>query len=155
LPARLRNGWLLGKWDEFAGQFFDIWDEERFVKPCLPEREWHPRWLGIDWGFQHNFSCHWFARVKRTTKVYREHVSNLHSAKAQAQEIVDKTPIDERKLIDAIYLSPDAFQQRSEQDSFASMMGEVFRRNGMPYPTPADDDRKHGAQCCYDIMQAN
>jgi hypothetical protein len=77
----------------------------------------------------------------------------LHSARAQAQEIVDRTPIDERKLIDAIYLSPDAFQHRSEQDSFAEQMGEVFVRNGFPYPIEADDNRNHGAQAMYEGFQ--
>jgi len=155
LPQRLRTGWLLGNWDEFAGQFYDIWNPEQYVKRCLPDRDWYPRWLGIDWGFQHPCVCHWMARVGPTTKIYREALSNHHSARAQAQEIVDRTPEEERKQMDAIYLSPDAFQRRSEQDSFADMMGQVFRSNGMPYPTPADDDRQHGAQCMYDLMKSN
>lgn len=153
LPKRLRLGWLLGNWDEFAGQFYDIWDPDRHVKRCLPDRDWHPRWLGIDWGFQHPLACYWFARVGDVTKVYRERVDNLHSARAQAQEIVDQTPDDERKLIDHIYLSPDAFQHKSEQLSFAELMGQVFVANRMPYPEPADDDRQHGAQCMYDLMK--
>jgi len=156
LPARLRSGWLLGKWDEFAGQFFDIYDDTEggpIVKRCTPDRQWHPRWLGIDWGFQHDMACHWNARVGKKTKIYRELVANHRSARSQAQEIVDRTPQEERKLIDAIYLSPDAFQSRSEQDSFAALMGEIFTRYNMPYPTPADDDRKHGAQCMYDLMK--
>lgn len=66
---------------------------------------------------------------------------------------MDKTPEDERKLIDAIYLSPDAFQHRNEQDSYAEQMGSIFRQFGMPYPTPADDDRKHGSQACYELMR--
>lgn len=160
LPQRLRTGWLLGNWDEFAGQFFDNFitdprDSRCHVKRCLPERAWHPRWLGIDWGFQHPMSCHWLSRKDRVTSIYREQVSNLHSARAQAQEIVDRTPLDERKLIDAIYLSPDAFQHRSEQDSFAEQMGEVFTRNGFPYPTEADDNRPHGAQAMYEGFQSN
>lgn len=154
LPHRLRVGWLLGNWDEFAGQFYDIWDIDKHVKRCLPDRAWHPRWLGIDWGFQHPLSCHWFARVGKVTKIYRERVDNLHSARAQAQEIVDRTPEDERKLIDAIYLSPDAFQHKNEQDSFAELMGQVFVHHGLPFPTRADDDRAHGAQCMYDLMKA-
>jgi hypothetical protein len=155
LPHRLRTGWLLGNWDEFAGQFFDIWDEDRFVKRCQPDKSWHPRWLGIDWGFQHPLSCHWLARDGKITKIYREYVANLHSARAQAQEIVDKTPPEERKLIEAIYLSPDAFQKRTEQDSVADQMGEIFRANGMPWPTAADDDRKHGSQLMYELMAAD
>lgn len=154
LPARLRTGWLLGNWDEFAGQFYDIWNPEKFVKRCLPDRDWHPRWLGIDWGFQHPMACYWGARVGKVTRIYRELVANHHSARAQAQEIVDRTEPAERKLIDAIYLSPDAFQKRSEQDSFAAQMGDIFIVNNMPYPTPADDSRIHGAQCMYELMKA-
>jgi hypothetical protein len=157
LPQRLRTGWLLGNWDEFAGQFYDIWEplpSTKFIKRCLPDRNWHPRWLGIDWGFQHPMSCHWMAQVGSVTKIYRELMANHHSARSQAQEIVDRTEKDERKLIDAIYLSPDAFQNRSEQDSFAAQMGDIFTANGMPYPTEADNDRQHGAQAMYELMQA-
>jgi hypothetical protein len=154
LPQRLRTGWLLGNWDEFAGQFYDIWDPAVYVKRCVPDRDWHPRWLGIDWGFQHPMSCHWLAQVGPVTRIYRETVSNHHSARSQAQEIVDRTDKDERKLIDAIYLSPDAFQKRSEQDSFAAQMGEIFQRNGMPYPTEADNSRVHGAQAMYELMKS-
>jgi hypothetical protein len=161
LPHRLRTGWLLGNWDEFAGQFYDIFPAYNpgqlhpYIKPCQPDRSWHPRWLGIDWGFQHPCSCHWFARAGIVTKIYRERMSNHHSARAQAQEIVDAMDRDERKLIDAIYLSPDAFQRRSEQDSFAAQMGEIFQENGMPYPTEADNNRKHGAQAMYEGFKAN
>src|SRR6202142_2925265 len=161
LPQRLRTGWLLGNWDEFAGQFYDLFppyipgESHPYVRPCQPDREWHPRWLGIDWGFQHPCSAHWMARVGAVTKVYRERMSNHHSARAQAQEIVDATEPSERKLVDAIYLSPDAFQKRSEQDSFADQMGHIFTENGMPYPIPADDSRRHGAQALYEGMKAN
>jgi phage terminase large subunit len=154
LPQRLRTGWLLGNWDEFAGQFYDIWDPAKFVKRCVPDRDWHPRWLGIDWGFQHPMSCHWGSQVGPKTVIYRELVSNHHSARSQAQEIVDRTDERERKLIDAIYLSPDAFQKRSEQDSFAAQMGEIFVSNGMPYPTEADNSRAHGAQAMYELMKS-
>lgn len=155
LPHRLRQGWLMGDWNEFGGQFYDVWSYKRFVKRCLPDRDWHPRWLGIDWGFRHPCVCYWNARVGKITKIYREHHQNELSARAQAQQIVDKTPVDERKLIDAIYLSPDAFQKKSEQDSFAELMGSVFQANGMPYPIPADDSRIHGAQCMYDLMKSD
>lgn len=155
LPQRLRVGWLLGQWDEFAGQFYDIWEPRKHVRRCLPDRDWHPRWLGIDWGFQHPFCCHWMSRVGETTKIYREQWGNLKSARTQAQQIVDSMPESERKLIDAIYLSPDAFQQRDENESFAQRMGEVFRRYGMPEPQEADDDRKQGAQHMYDLMKDN
>jgi hypothetical protein len=33
-------------------------------------------------------------------------------------------------------------------------MGAIFTANGMPYPTEADNDRKHGAQAMYELMKS-
>jgi hypothetical protein len=107
LPASLRIGWLLGDWDQFAGQYYDIFDIDRHVAPCEVFDYWIPRWLGIDWGRTHNAVCLWNAQVDRVTKTYREMAMAGRSPKALAQEIVDRTPEDERKRVDAIYLSHD------------------------------------------------
>lgn len=49
---------------------------------------------------------------------------------------MDRTPEDEREHIEAIYLSHDAFAERTSPETNALQMGEVFRANGMPEPTP-------------------
>lgn len=36
LPHDIRMGWLMGKWDQFAGQYFDVWREEFHVAKRRP-----------------------------------------------------------------------------------------------------------------------
>lgn len=153
LPQSMRIGWLLGSMDKFAGQYFDVFDPEVHVSPCHLE-DWHSRWVGIDWGFGHNSAAHWFAQPEhRKTATYREFVANGRSPRALAQEICDRTPEDERKRIETIYLSHDAFAQRTEQKTISDQMGEVFKANHLPFPTMASKDVVGGATLIYDMLK--
>lgn len=158
LPAALRIGWLLGDWDQFAGQYFDVFDVNRHISPCVLN-EWFPRWIGIDWGFAHNSAAYWNAQDGEVTKTYREMVIAGRSPKALAQEIVDRTQkdaqFDERKRIDAIYLSPDAFARKASEETWAMQMGEVFMANGMPEPISADNDTIGGAALLYELLRSD
>ncbi|MBA0087139.1 MAG: hypothetical protein HRJ53_19315, partial [Acidobacteria bacterium Pan2503] len=51
----LRQAWLPGSWDILAGQFFQNWDPDRHVKSFgqVTFEDWQPRWMSIDWGFEH------------------------------------------------------------------------------------------------------
>ncbi len=152
LPAAMRIGWLLGRMDQFAGQYYDIFSPERHIKRVRPE-EWHTRWLGIDWGFAHLATCYWASQLsEQTTGFYREYCASGHSPKALAQEIVDRTPGPERPMVKHIFLSHDAFAQRTEVDTISEQMGQVFRQNGMPYPEMASKDPKGRAALLYDMM---
>lgn len=154
LPQAMRLGHLLGSFDKFAGQYYDVFDVSKHVVPCADLDSWLPRWLGIDWGRTHNAVCLWNAREGVITKTYREMALTGRSPKALAQEIVDRTPEDERKLIDAIYLSHDAFAERTSPDTIASQMGEVFRHNHMPEPTSVDKDVAGGAMLLYEVLRS-
>jgi hypothetical protein len=153
LPHAMRLGHLLGNFDKFAGQYYDNFDPSKHVVPCKDLDDWLPRWLGIDWGRTHNAVCLWNARDGVITKTYREMALTGRSPKALAQEIVDRTPEDERKLVDAIYLSHDAFAERTSPDTIALQMGQIFRANAMPQPTPADKDVKGGAMLLYEVLR--
>lgn len=156
LPESLRPGWLLGNWDKFAGQYYDIFDVSRHVKECRDfEKTWHSRWMGIDWGFKHDFAAGWFARDGKVTRLYKEFVDCGLTPRALAQTIVDKTPEADRKLIEQIYLSPDAWANRTGQDTIVDQMGGVFRMNGMPYPTVAEDDRADGWALIYSGFESD
>jgi phage terminase large subunit len=65
LPEHLRKAFLEGDWNVFAGQYFDIFDYGRHT--ARPEElrlePWYPRWLSIDWGFQHNSAVYWHCAV--------------------------------------------------------------------------------------------
>jgi phage terminase large subunit len=145
LPESLRNGHLLGRWDIFAGQYFDNFDPARHVR--RPEemaiQGWHPRWIAIDWGFRHDAVAHWCAQDGAVTHIYREMVLNHLGPRALAQEIVDRSR-NSLENIDAVFLSPDAFAQRTSEDSVAEQMRHIFLQNGLPSPQRADDDRVGG-----------
>lgn len=141
-------------WDKFAGQYYDVFDQDKHVVPCRSFDYWLARWLGIDWGRTHNAVCLWNAQDGRVTKTYREMAVAGRFPKALAQEIVDRTPGDERQRVDAIYLSHDALAERTSPDTIALQMGEVFRANGMPEPTQADKDVAGGAALLYELLRS-
>jgi len=65
----LRQAWIPGSWDILAGQFFQNWDPARHVKnfnQCVFE-SWQPRWMSIDWGFEHATVALWWTRVRIKT----------------------------------------------------------------------------------------
>jgi len=61
LPEHLRRAFLEGDWNVFAGQYFDVFDYGRHT--ARPEEirlePWWPRWISIDWGFQHPSAVYW------------------------------------------------------------------------------------------------
>ncbi len=69
LPSHLRRAFLDGSWDVFAGQYFDNFDCSRHVVraeqigPTLREKSWWPRWISMDWGFEHPSAVYWHASI--------------------------------------------------------------------------------------------
>ncbi len=86
------------------------------------------------------------------TNIYRELVINRHGPKALAQEIVDRCQSSLEK-IDSIFLSPDAFAQRTSEDSIAEQMRQIFIHNGLPSPQRADDDRVGGWMLMREMLE--
>lgn len=65
LPEHLRRAFLEGDWNVFAGQYFDVFEIGRHT--ARPEElrlePWWPRWISIDWGFQHPSAVYWHCAV--------------------------------------------------------------------------------------------
>ncbi|MGH9746927.1 MAG: hypothetical protein ACRD59_12565 [Candidatus Acidiferrales bacterium] len=61
LPSHLRRAFLDGDWDVFAGQYFDRFDVSRHVVRAeeIDWKPWWPRWISIDWGFEHPAASYW------------------------------------------------------------------------------------------------
>ncbi len=68
LPEHLRRAFLDGDWDVFAGQYFDIFDIGRHtVRPeDIRLEQWWPRWVSVDWGFQHPSAVYWHCAIPGT-----------------------------------------------------------------------------------------
>lgn len=157
LPEAMRIGHLMGSLDVFAGQYFDIWDPDKMVQEILPE-PWHPRWISIDWGFAHNADIQWHAQDDTITKTYREFTRSGLGPKELAHKIaqLSKMQVDgqeEQEGIDAIYLSPDAFAKRTNEDTVAQQIGDYLVPLGFPRPRPADNDRVGGWLLMYEKLR--
>jgi len=178
LPEQLRKAFLEGNWDFFAGQYFDLFEIGRHT--ARPEeigmQAWWPRWISIDWGFQHPSAVYWHCAMPRAANsyqrpatrnpelsggetrddaaarivTYREFVQNGLSPRMLGQAVAERCK-DEK--IQEIYLSPDAFAHRTSEASIAEQLGEVLAANGLPRPSPADDDRIGGWQLMYQLLE--
>ncbi|MGA8405921.1 MAG: phage terminase large subunit [Candidatus Acidiferrales bacterium] len=185
LPTHLKRAFLDGEWDVFAGQYFDKFDVGRHIARAesLEWQPWWPRWISIDWGFEHPAAAYWHAQAPNpepterggddrarkagTARVvtYREYVTHRTAPRDLAREIIERSlphgggaRADDggfgREKISAIYLSPDAFARRTDDASIAEQMGDVFAAAGFPRPTPADDDRIGGWMLMYQMLDA-
>lgn len=164
LPAALRNGHLMGHWDIFAGQYFDIFDPARHTARIhelgqaggkwgtWKIQPWHKRWISIDWGFDHPSAVYWHTSpAYNKTVTYREFVKDHLAQRELAREIVARS---QGEKIEAVYLSPDAFGKRTEADTIAQQIGGALAAAGLPWPQRADDDRVGGWMLMYQLMQA-
>jgi hypothetical protein len=184
LPEHLRRAFLEGDWNVFAGQYFDIFDYGRHTARAEEIRlePWWPRWISIDWGFQHPSAVYWHCAIpedaardprfasrgsphgehgdrespvtSRESRIatYREFVQNGLSPRMLAQAIAERSG---RERINEVFLSPDAFAHRTSESSIAEQLGDVLVTNGLPRPAPADDDRIGGWQWMYQMLESN
>jgi phage terminase large subunit len=177
LPEHLRRAFLEGDWNVFAGQYFDVFDVGRHT--ARPEEfrlePWWPRWISIDWGFQHPSAVYWHCAVPQPVTraaaqdpeaffqspvtshqsriiTYREFVQNGLSPRMLAQAIAERSG---RERINEVFLSPDAFAHRTAEASIAEQVGEVLVANGLPRPAAADDDRIGGWQLMYQLLESD
>ena len=172
LPEHLRRAFLEGDWNVFAGQYFDVFDFGRHT--ARPEEvrlePWWPRWISVDWGFHHPSAVYWHCAVPSNTSgksfrspapqddnpcrvvTYREFLQNGLSPRMLAQAIAERSG---REQISEVFLSPDAFAHRTSEASIAEQLGDVLVANGLPRPTPADDDRIGGWQLMYQMLESN
>jgi len=152
LPARLRQAFLEGDWNLFAGQYFDIFSPRHHTARAeeLPLVPWLPRWISMDWGFEHPAAVYWHAQDGTRTFTYREFVAQRMSPRVLAEEIAERSGGEK---IDAVYLGPDAFAQRTDEASIADQLGDVFARRGLPRPAAADNDRIGGWMLMYQLLE--
>ena len=99
LPTHLKRAFLDGDWEVFAGQYFDNFDYARHVIRAeqLDWKAWWPRWISIDWGFEHPAAIYWHAAIPNEAKgphrviSYREWVTHRTSPRELAREIVRRS----------------------------------------------------------------
>jgi phage terminase large subunit len=185
LPEHLRRAFLEGDWNVFAGQYFDVFEFGRHTVRAeeLRLEPWWPRWISIDWGFQHPSAVYWHCAVPAAVNSQQSKVDGKN------QPFSERFPFDGqlstvncrivtyrefvqsglsprmlaqgiaersgRERISDVFLSPDAFAHRTSEASIAEQLGEVLTASGLPRPAPADDDRIGGWQLMYQLLESD
>jgi len=162
LPPDMAKMFAEGSWDVFAGQYFSNFSPEAMVE--RPEmwnlRPWHTRWLSVDWGRKHPAAVYWHCLTDDgVARTYREHIRNGHTPKDLARTIGQLTErwnasAGTGEQIKAVYLSPDAFAKRTDENTIADQMGDELVTFGLPRPVRADDDRIGGWMQMYQMLDA-
>jgi phage terminase large subunit len=136
LPEHLRRAFLDGDWNVFAGQYFDIFDYGRHT--ARPEEirlePWWPRWISIDWGFQHPSAVYWHcAAPGRPDSVIPSEARNLSSAYERRDPSVAPLRRDDNPCRIVTYrefvqngLSPRMLAQAIAERSGRERINDVF-----------------------------
>src|SRR5271156_1741090 len=186
LPEALRRAFLDGEWDVYAGQYFDIFAPVRHTvrSEQVQLDPWTPRWISIDWGFEHPSAVYWHCAVpaaahSRQLTADRRTPQSTPSSSAVSCELsaVGSQIVTYREFlqnglsprmlaqgiaersgrenISDVFLSPDAFAHRTAEASIAEQLGDVLAVNGLPRPAIADDDRIGGWQYMYQLLESD
>src|SRR5713226_2538210 len=136
LPEHLRRAFLEGDWNVFAGQYFDVFDYGRHT--ARPEEirlePWWPRWISIDWGFQHPSAVYWHCAIPlRSSSVISSEARNLSSSFGQRDPSAAPFPRDDNPCRIATYrefvqngLSPRMLAQAIAERSGRESISDVF-----------------------------
>lgn len=160
LPAHMRAGQLLGDFKKFAGQYFSNFDEAVHKWPLndINFQDFWPRWISIDWGFQHHTVATWHAQVgtvaengvaKPLVITYRELIKQHLSERALAEEICAANGRD--KVIN-IWGGHDLWTMMSTGTTKEKAMSQVFRSHGLPAMKQAKIDRVDGWRHMYTAL---
>ena len=161
LPGQLREAFLHGNWDIYAGQYFSNWDEDKHViAPSeLVIQDWWPRWGSFDWGYGHDAVFQWHVQAgtledtdgKRRPLVvtYREMAKKGLSERALAEEIVARNNGD--KLTN-IYAGHDCWREDSNGLTKEREISSVLMAHGLPSLKRAKIDRVDGWRLCHRML---
>jgi hypothetical protein len=134
LPDFYRRAYLDGDWSVFAGQYFTNFDPSRNVirAESIASQPWWPRWISMDWGFEHPAAVHWHttppASISFSTEDPRRRL-------AGASGLEDSQPCDASLLGH----SPDDFARPelagASVDHLAGSLGRAGDAGSSPGPT--------------------
>ncbi|MBQ8719064.1 MAG: phage terminase large subunit [Clostridia bacterium] len=140
LPPRLRDAWLDGKWDAFAGQFFPEFREESHVSAQMP-CEAVTYFGAMDYGFDRLAVLLMGRCEDGRLQVLGERCASdltLREAAMTAMELFEGSP----GRVEYLVASPDLWNRR--QDSGLSGVAVMQTVPGMPPMRAADDRRVAG-----------
>ena len=155
----ISNALKLGIWGVAGGYFEGAWGEavNKYPAQSVQPSYWHKRWIGGDWGFDHNSAVYWFYMDDDgITRIYRELVINKLSPEQLAERIADLSTDDagQREKFEFFCFAFDAFAEKDGPNTFGHRIGAVMRKYGMPQPYPSTKNKKGREQILYDKLRA-
>jgi len=138
----------MGIWGVAGGYFDGAWDEAENVYPSgsVKLEPWWRRWLGGDWGFDHNSVIHWFCLDDiGIVRIYRELVVNRHTPEMLGQKIIENSYGEPGKLenYELFSFSHDAFAEKQDVNPIGLRVGAVLQKAGLVAPSPSTKDRSN------------
>jgi hypothetical protein len=157
--AAISNALKEGIWGAAGGYFDGAFDEAVNVYPAesFTPKTYHVKWLGGDWGFEHNFAIHWNSMDDLgITRCYRELVDNHHTPEELGEAIVknSRDPDGNLEKYELFSFSHDAFAKRHDTNPIAIRIGRVLQSHGLIAPEPSTMDKPGREQILYDKLKA-
>jgi len=148
----------LGIWGVAGGYFEGAWDEAYNVYPAesVIVQPWWKKWLGADWGFEHNSVVHWFAMDELgIVRIYRELVCNHHTPEELGEKIANlcRDADGNQETYELFSLSHDAFAMRHDMNPIGLRIGKVLEKSGICTPKPSTKDKPGREQILYDYLK--
>ena len=138
LPYELREAWLNGSWDIFAGQYFSEWNRDVHIVAPFEVPGWWRKYITIDYGLD-MLACYWAAiDYDGRIWVYRELCSPDLIVSQAAGAMRERTP--DAETIRYTLAPPDLW---STQKVSGRTMAEEFIRCGVSL-VKAPNQRVHG-----------
>lgn len=147
-----------GIWGVAGGYFDGAWDEAYnvYVAESVHIEQWHKKWLGGDWGFEHNSAIHWFAMDDLgIVRIYRELIRNHHTPEELAEAMIPlcRTSDGELESYELFSLSHDAFAKRHDVNPIAHRIGRVLEAAGIVAPRESTKDKIGREQILYGFLK--
>lgn len=150
----------LGKWGVAGGYFDGAWDEAYNVYPAdsVKIAPWWRRWLGGDWGFEHNSAIYWLSTDELgIVRCYRELVCNKHTPEELGERIAKLSEPDRdgdgNLGYERFTFAHDAHARRTDANTIAIRMGKVLEKHGFPPVDCSTKDKKGREQIIYDLLK--
>jgi hypothetical protein len=149
----------LGIWGVAGGYFDGAWDEaENVYQPEYVQLQpWWKRWLGGDWGFDHNSAIHWLCLDDfGIVRIYHELIVNKLEAEQLGEMIARESfNIDgNQPKYELFSFAHDSFAQKQDENPIGLRMGRVLTSHGLVAPSPSTKDKKGREQILYDKLRS-
>jgi hypothetical protein len=148
LPEALRQAYLEGRWDIFAGQVFSEWDPEiHVIAPFRLPDHWR-RYRAIDYGYAAPSSVGWYAQDDKGNLYRYREVYEAGLGPAQLAEVIRRMTPEGERIIHSV--ADPALFKRNEQSRRSN--AEIMAANGVPC-LPGHNDRLSGWRVMHDYLK--